>query len=447
MTTKHRKSTSSTRTHPDGARCCIAPRETKVEYEVEHHGDRFIILTNAGGAEDFKLVEAPVADPGRENWRDLLPHRPGRLIVGFGVFQGYLVRLERANALPHIIVTRFADDSTYEITFKEDAYSLGLGGGYEYATDTLRFVYSSMTTPEQTYDYDMATGDRVMRKEQEVPSGHDAADYVTRRIVATGHDGEQIPISLLYRKTTPIDGSAPVLLYGYGSYGITIPAAFSTARLSLVDRGFIYAIAHIRGGMAGGYRWYADGKMERKKNTFLDYIAAAEKLIADGYTSAGRFAAHGGSAGGMLVGAVANMRHDLFKAVVADVPFVDVLNTMLDATLPLTPPEWAEWGNPIKNAEAFRYIKSYSPYENVEAKDYPHILVTAGLTDPRVTYWEPAKWVAKLRTLKTDKNLLLFKTNMDAGHHGAPGRFERLKETALAYAFLLYVFGLADSGG
>ncbi len=237
---------------PDGELRCIAPRETKVEYEVEHHGDRFLILTNAGGAEDFKLVEAPVDDPGRANWRDLVPHRPGRLIVGFDVFQDYLVRLERADALPHIIVTRFADDGTYEISFKEEAYSLGLGGSYEYATDTLRFAYSSMTTPEQTYDYDMATGDRVLRKEQEVPSGHDAADYVTRRIVATSYDGKPIPISLLYRKSTPIDGSAPVLLYGYGSYGITIPASFATTRLSLVDRGFIYAIAHIRGGMAGG---------------------------------------------------------------------------------------------------------------------------------------------------------------------------------------------------
>ena len=430
--------------HPDAEPRCIAPRETKVEYDLEHHGDRFIILTNADGAEDFKLVETPVDAPGRTNWRDIVPHRPGRLIVGFDVFQDYLVRLERAEALPHIIVTRFADGGTYEISFKEEAYSLGLSGGYEYATDTLRFVYSSMTTPEQTYDYDMATGSRVLRKEQEVPSGHDPADYVTRRIFATSHDGKSIPISLLYRKTTPLDGSAPVLLYGYGSYGITIPAAFATTRLSLVDRGFIYAVAHIRGGMAGGYNWYVDGKMERKKNTFLDYISAAEKLTTDGYAKPGNFAAHGGSAGGMLVGAVANMRHDLFKAVVADVPFVDVLNTMLDATLPLTPPEWAEWGNPIKDADAFRYIHSYSPYDNVEAKGYPNILVTAGLTDPRVTYWEPAKWVAKLRALKTDGNLLLLKTNMDAGHHGAAGRFDRLKEVALAYAFLLHVFGLAD---
>lgn len=429
--------------HPDSAPQCIAPRETKVEYDVEHHGDRFIILTNADGAEDFKLVETPVSAPGRANWQDLIPHRPGRLIVGFDVFDDYLVRLERADALPHIIVMRFADDSSYEISFKEEAYSLGLAGGYEYKTDTLRFVYSSMTTPEQTYDYDMATGDRVLRKEQEVPSGHDAGDYVTRRLVATSHDGKPIPISLLYRKTTPIDGSAPVLLYGYGSYGITIPASFSTTRFSLVDRGFVYAIAHIRGGMAGGYRWYVDGKMERKKNTFRDYISAAEKLIDDGYAKAGNFAAHGGSAGGMLVGAIANMRHDLFKAVVADVPFVDVLTTMLDATLPLTPPEWGEWGNPITDADAFRYIRSYSPYDNVEAKEYPNILVTAGLTDPRVTYWEPAKWVAKLRALKTDDNLLLLKTNMEAGHQGAAGRFDRLKEVALAYAFLLYVFGLA----
>ncbi|MEM9681663.1 MAG: S9 family peptidase [Pseudomonadota bacterium] len=427
---------------PGEAPRCIAPREPKVEYEIEHNGDRFIILTNADGAEDFKIVEAPLSDFGRDKWRDLVPHRPGSLIVGHDVFQDYLVRLERVKALPRIIVMTLADDRSEAISFDEEAYSLGLAGGFEYATDTLRFVYSSMTTPERTFDYDMKTGDRVLRKEQEVPSGHDPSDYVTRRILAAGHDGTEIPVSLLYRKDTAIDGDAPVLLYGYGSYGITIPASFSPGRLSLVDRGFIYAIAHIRGGMAGGYRWYVDGKTVKKKNTFLDYIAAAEALCRDGYARAGNFAAHGGSAGGMLVGAVANMRPDLFKAIVADVPFVDVLTTMLDDTLPLTPPEWAEWGNPITDPQAFRYIRSYSPYDNVEAKDYPSMLVTAGLTDPRVTYWEPAKWVAKLRAIKTDENLLLLRTNMEAGHQGAAGRFDRLKETARAYAFLLHVFGI-----
>ncbi len=430
---------------PDCAPVLVAPREQHVEYDVSDHDDRLIIRTNADGAEDFKLVVAPIDAPGRDHWRDLIAHRRGRLIVAYHVFRDYLVRLEREDALPHIVVTRFSDGKEYEITFDEAAYSLGLMGSLEYATDTLRFSYSSMATPEQIYDYDMATGDRVLRKEQEVPSGHDPADYVTERIHATSHDGKPIPVSLLYHKDMPRDGNAPVLLYGYGSYGLSIPAAFIPSRLSLVNRGFIFAIAHIRGGMARGFHWYREGKTLQKKNTFRDFIAAAEQLIADGYTRSGRIAAQGGSAGGMLVGAVANMRPDLFKAIVADVPFVDVLNTMCDPTLPLTPPEWTEWGNPITDLEAYRYIRSYSPYENVAAKDYPNILVTAGLTDPRVTYWEPAKWVARLRALKTDGNLLLFKTNMDAGHHGAAGRFDRLKETALAYAFLLYVFGLAKT--
>lgn len=429
---------------PDSAPKLVAPRVQHVEYDVSDHDTRLIIRTNSDGAEDFKLVEAPIETPGPEHWREIVPHRRGRLIVAYHLFRDYLVRLEREDALPHIVVTRFADGKEYEITFDEAAFSLSLMGSLEYATDTLRFAYSSMTTPERIFDYDMATGSRALRKEQEIPSGHDPDDYVTERIHATSHDGKPIPISLLYRKGTPHDGTAPVLLYGYGSYGLSVPAAFIPSRLSLADRGFIFAVAHIRGGMERGFHWYREGKTLRKKNTFRDFIAAAEQLIADGYTRAGQIAAQGGSAGGMLVGVVANMRPDLFKAIVADVPFVDVLNTMCDPSLPLTPPEWTEWGNPITDPEAYRYIRSYSPYENVEAKDYPNILVTAGLTDPRVTYWEPAKWVARLRTRKTDDNLLLFKTNMDAGHHGAAGRFDRLKETAMAYAFLLYVFGLAD---
>jgi oligopeptidase B len=430
--------------HPDGAPVLVAPREQHVDYDVSDHDSRLIIRTNADGAEDFKLVVAPVASPGRSHWQDLIPHRRGRLIVAYQVFRDYLVRLEREDALPHIVVRRFSDGKDYEITFDEAAYSLALVGSLEYATNTLRFAYSSMATPERIYDYDMATGSRVLRKEQEIPSGHDPALYATERIHATSHDGRPIPVSLLYRKGLARDGNAPVLLYAYGSYGLAVPAGFVPTRLSLVDRGFIFAIAHVRGGMERGFHWYREGKTRQKKNTFRDFIAVAEELIAEGYTKPGMIAAQGGSAGGMLVGAVANMRPDLFKAIVADVPFVDVLNTMCDPTLPLTPPEWTEWGNPITDAEAYRYIRSYSPYENVEAKDYPHILVTAGLTDPRVTYWEPAKWVARLRALKTDGNLLLFKTNMEAGHHGAAGRFDRLKETALAYAFLLYVFGLAD---
>jgi oligopeptidase B len=302
-----------------------------------------------------------------------------------------------------------------------------------------------MTTPAQVYDYDMETRARTLRKTQEVPSGHDPADYVTRRLLAPTADGHTVPISLLYKKGTPLDGSAPLFLYGYGSYGITIPAAFSILRLSLVDRGFIFAIAHVRGGKDKGYRWYTEGKREKKLNTFTDFIAAGEYLVEEGYTRRGRIVANGGSAGGMLVGVVANMAPDLFLGIIADVPFVDVLNTMLDESLPLTPPEWPEWGNPIASKEDFAIIRSYSPYDNVTAKAYPHIFAYAGLTDPRVTYWEPAKWVARLRARNTSDNLILLKTNMEAGHGGASGRFEQLKEVALDYASALKIAGKADA--
>ncbi len=426
---------------PESTPFMVAPRDRCVEYDVSHHGDRLIILTNADGAEDFKLVTAPVATPGREHWTDLVPHRPGVLIVGFQVFQDWLVRLERENALPRIVVRNLATGEEHAIAFDEEAYALGMGGGYEFDTDTLRFSYSSMTTPTEVFDYDMRTRERTLRKVQEVPSGHDPAHYVTRRLMATSHDGEQVPVSVLHHVDTPVDGSAPLLLYGYGSYGHAMPASFGTVRLSLVDRGFVYAIAHVRGGMERGYRWYTDGKLGNKPNTFRDFIAAAEHLAKAGFTTAGNIAIQGGSAGGMLVGAAVNLRPELFRAALAEVPFVDVLDTMCDDTLPLTPPEWPEWGNPIEDSVAYDTIASYSPYDNVRAKHYPHIIVTAGLTDPRVTYWEPAKWVAKLRALKTDSNLLLLHTNMDAGHAGAAGRFDRLKETAMVYAFVLKVFG------
>ena len=300
-----------------------------------------------------------------------------------------------------------------------------------------------MTTPLTVYDTDLTTGGRTMRKRQEVPSGHDPVDYVTERLMAQTADGEQVPISLLYKKSTARDGSAPLLLYGYGSYGISIPAAFQSNRLSLVDRGFVYAIAHIRGGMEKGYDWYRSGKLHNKKNTFADFIVCAEHLIAQRYTAAGNIAAHGGSAGGLLMGAVVNMRPDLFGAVVADVPFVDVLTTILDDSLPLTPPEWVEWGNPIEDEEARDYIASYSPYDNVTAQAYPAMLVTGGVSDPRVTYWEPAKWVAKLRATKTDTNPLLLHINMDAGHGGKAGRFARLDEIGRMYAFILWALGRA----
>jgi oligopeptidase B len=303
-----------------------------------------------------------------------------------------------------------------------------------------------MTTPAQVFDYNMRDRTRTLRKMQEVPSGHDPSHYVTRRILAPAHDGETIPVTLLYRKGVALDGSAPLWLYGYGSYGISIPAGFNTNILSLVNRGFIYAIAHIRGGQEKGRRWYKTGKMAHKANTFRDFISCAEHLIQQGFTRKGHIVAQGGSAGGMLMGAVANMAPDLFRGIVAEVPFVDVLTTMLDDTLPLTPPEWPEWGNPIDSREAYENIAAYSPYDRVEAKAYPSILAVGGLTDPRVTYWEPAKWVAKLRELKTDDNLLLFKTNMGAGHGGASGRFDRLKEVAFVYAFGLKICGLADAG-
>ena len=427
---------------PDSAPVLVAEREPMTEYDVAHHGDRLIILTNADGAEDFKIVEAPVASPDRAHWVDLVPHRPGILIAGFEVYARWLVRLERENALPRIVLRNLETGEEHAIAFEEEAYSLGLAGGYEFDTDTLRFRYSSMTTPEHVYDYDMRTRERVVRKVQEVPSGHDPADYVTRRITALSHDGEAVPVSVLHRRDTAVDGSAPLLLYGYGSYGMSMPASFGTTRLSLVDRGFVYAIAHVRGGTERGYAWYTGGKLEKKTNTFHDFIAAARALADRDFTRPGRIAIHGGSAGGLLVGACTNMAPDLFHAVIAEVPFVDVLNTICDDTLPLTPPEWPEWGNPIESESAYDCIASYSPYDNVEAKAYPHIIATAGLTDPRVTYWEPAKWVAKLRATKTDDRLLVLHTNMEAGHGGAAGRFDRLKETALVYAFVLHVFGI-----
>jgi oligopeptidase B len=421
----------------------IAPREEGHEYSVDEGGGQLYILTNSNKSEDFRIVTAPVDNPAHENWQDLVPHTPGTLIIDMAVFAGHLARLERANGLPRIIVRALGSGEEHAIAFDEEAYSLGMSAGYEFDTTSLRFTYSSMTTPSQVFDYDMATRERTLRKTQEVPSGHNPDNYVTRRIMAKATDGELVPISLLYHKDTALDGTSPVWLYGYGSYGISIPAAFNTNILSLADRGFIYAIAHIRGGKDKGYGWYKAGKMMTKKNTFEDFITAGRHLVAEGFTTQGNIVAQGGSAGGMLMGAVANMAPELFAGLIAEVPFVDVLNTMLDDTLPLTPPEWNEWGNPIASKEAFEYMRAYSPYDNVTAKAYPNILAVGGLTDPRVTYWEPAKWVAKLRELKTDDNLLLLKTQMGAGHGGAPGRFDRLKEVALVYAFGLMVTGKA----
>ena len=428
---------------PLGPPRIVEPREHGHEYSVEHHGDRLFITTNSAGAEDFRICEAPLSDPGMKNWREVIAHRPGCLILDAVLYRDHMVRLEREEGLPRIVIRQLADGSEHTISFPEEAYALGMAPGYEFDTTMMRFVYSSMTTPAETYDYDMQTRARTLRKRQEVPSGHNPADYVTRRLYAPAPDGETVPVSILYRKDTPLDGSAPLFLYGYGAYGISIPASFSTTRLSLVDRGFIYAIAHVRGGKDKGYRWYTGGKLAKKVHTFTDFIAAGEYLVAQGLTRRGRIVANGGSAGGMLMGVIANMAPDLFLGIIADVPFVDVLNTMLDKDLPLTPPEWPEWGNPIASKQDFETIRGYSPCENVEAKPYPHIFAYGGLTDPRVTYWEPAKWIARLRELNTSDNLILLKINMEAGHGGASGRYEQLKEIAADYAFALKITGKA----
>ncbi|MDG4889541.1 S9 family peptidase [Mesorhizobium sp. WSM4887] len=421
----------------------VAARETGLQYDLEEGGDVFFILTNADGAKDFKIMTAPVEDPVQANWKELVPHEPGRLILSVLGFRHHMVRLERKEGLPRIVVRDRANGEEHLISFDEEAFSLGLSGSYEYDTEVMRFTYSSMTTPAQVFDYNMRSRERVLLKTQEVPSGHDPEHYVTRRLMAPAADGELVPISLIHHRDTPLDGSAPCLLYGYGSYGITVPAAFNTNCLSLVDRGFVYAIAHVRGGKDKGYGWYDDGKRRHKMNTFTDFIASARHLVAERYTSRDRIVAQGGSAGGMLMGAIANMAPESFGGIVAEVPFVDVLTTMLDASLPLTPPEWPEWGNPIASAEDYTTIAAYSPYDNVAALDYPPILALAGLTDPRVTYWEPAKWVARLRDRKAGDNPVLFKINMESGHAGASGRFSRLEEIAYIYAFALKVTGKA----
>jgi len=427
---------------PDARPMQVAPREPAMRYEVEHHpdfggGPALIIHTNASEAEDFRIAWTPLNATARAHWRDIVPHRPGVFISSFVVTRDWLIRLEREDGLPRIVVRRLASGEEHAIAFAEEAYSLGLDEGFEFKTDVLRFSYSSMTTPSEIWDYDLAARTRVLRKRQEIPSGHDPAAYVTRRVLAPTADGETVPVSLLYRKTTPLDGTAPMLVYGYGAYGASMPAAFSSNRLSLVDRGFVFAIAHVRGGTEKGWRWYREGKLAAKQNTFSDFIAATEHLVTCKFVSPHKVVAQGGSAGGLLIGAVANQRPDLYAALIAEVPFVDVLNTMLDDTLPLTPPEWLEWGNPITDAAAFATIRAYSPYDNVRAQAYPAMLVLAGLTDPRVTYWEPAKWVARLRSCKTDRNPVVLHINLDAGHAGAPGRFDRLKEVALAYAFAI----------
>lgn len=429
---------------PEAKPQLVAKRQTGVEYDLASGGDIFYILTNIDGAKDFKIMIAPSHAPQRENWQELIPERPGTLILAHGVYKNHLVWLERNNGLPRIIIYERKSGEQHAISFDEEAYSLGLHGSAEYDTDVIRFSYSSMTTPSQLFEYNMATRERNLLKTQEVPSGHNPENYITKRLMVPARDGEHVPVSIVYHRDTALDGSAPCLLYGYGSYGITIPASFNTNCLSLVNRGFIYAIAHIRGGKDKGFAWYENGKRAHKTNTFYDFIDVARYLAEQKFTCAEKIVAHGGSAGGMLMGAVANMAADAFGAIIAEVPFVDVLNTMLDDTLPLTPPEWPEWGNPLASSSDYQTIAAYSPYENVSAQAYPPILAVAGLTDPRVTYWEPAKWVARLRDLKTDNNPVLLRINMDAGHAGASGRFSRLEEVAYSYAFALKTTGKAQ---
>ncbi|MDQ2859442.1 MAG: S9 family peptidase [Pseudomonadota bacterium] len=422
---------------PTAAPVVAEPRRVGVRYDLDHWGDHWVIRTNDGGAVDFKLMGSRAEHPHAATWEGWISHEPGRLIVGVAAFKSHLVRLERENARDALVVMA-RDGAEHAIAFDEAAYALSLSPGYEYDTAVMRFVYQSPTTPRQWFDYDMTSGVHTLRKTQEIPSGHDPALYETRRLYAPAPDGEQVPITVLMRKETPLDGSAPLMLYGYGAYGHPQAATFSTQALSLVDRGWIWASAHVRGGSDKGWGWFLDGRGFNKKNTFTDFIACAEHLIAKGYGRVGKVVAYGGSAGGMLVGAVANMRPDLWSAVVAAVPFVDVLNTMSDVSLPLTPPEWPEWGNPLEDPKAYDYIASYSPYDNVAARDYPAILAHGGLSDPRVTWWEPEKWIARVREHSTSGRPVLLKINLEAGHGGASGRFDHLKEIALDYAFAIW---------
>jgi oligopeptidase B len=420
----------------------IQPRERNLEYSIDHYGDRFYITTNLE-AKNFRLMSCPENATTKENWQEVISHRTDVLLEGIEIFKDYLVVEERKNGLVQVRVIRWADKSEYYVEFQDPTYAAGVGSNPDFDTEVLRYGYSSMTTPASTYDFNMTSKDRKLMKQQEVVGGHDPNQYNSERLYATATDGTLVPVSLVYKKGTPLDGSAPTLLYAYGSYGANMDAGFSSARLSLLNRGFVYAIAHIRGGQEMGRHWYEDGKLLKKKNTFTDFINCAEHLIANNYTSKEKLFAMGGSAGGLLMGAICNMRPDLWRGVVNAVPFVDVITTMLDETIPLTTFEFDEWGNP-KNKDYYDYMKSYSPYDNIEKKAYPNILVTSGYWDSQVQYWEPAKYVAKLRDYKTDNNQLLFWCNMDAGHGGKSGRFESLKEVALEYAFMMDLVGIKE---
>ena len=428
-----------------GSFTVVQPREQGVEYMVEHHGSDFLIVTNADGAENFKLVRVPESSPGRGSWTDVVPHREDVKLDGVEVFERWIVLWERAGGLRRIRVMAAASGDVHEVAQSESVYTVAPDANLEFDSDVLRFSYQSMITPRTVFDYDMRTRERVLLKQQPVLGGYDPSLYETERIWATAADGVEVPISLVYRRGVARDGSAPALLYGYGSYEHSMEPAFSSLRLSLLDRGFVYAIAHIRGGGEMGRRWYDDGKLLKKRNTFTDFVACAEALIAGGWTSAPRLCMRGGSAGGLLVGAVLNLRPDLFGAVVAEVPFVDCLTTILDESLPLTVMEWEEWGNPVESAEVYEYMKSYSPYDNVAAVARPPVLATAGLNDPRVSYWEPAKWVQRLRDRSVEGSApVLFKVELGAGHMGPSGRYDAWKDEAFVYSFVLESLGVTE---
>lgn len=417
----------------------VQPREPEHEYYVDHHGELFYIRTNKN-AKNYRLVTAPTSQPGAANWKELIAHRPDVKLDDTDFFINHMVVYERADGLPKLRITELKTGDTHYMKFDEPVYSVSSSANREFDTTKLRYAYASLVTPASVYDYDMRSRQGELLKRTPVLGGYDPAQYTSERIYASAADGTRIPISLVYKKSTARDGKAPLLLYGYGSYGYPLPINFNSARLSLLDRGVVYAMAHIRGGGDLGEQWHDQGKMMLKKNTFTDFISAAEHLIKEKYTAPDRLAIQGGSAGGLLMGAVTNMRPDLFKAVLSHVPFVDVINTMMDATLPLTVGEYQEWGNPNDKA-AYEYMKSYSPYDNIAAKEYPAMLVKTALNDSQVMYWEPAKYVAKLRVTKTDARPLIFKTNMGAGHGGASGRYDALRETAFDYAFILSQVG------
>ena len=426
--------------NPDGEFKVIQPRERDHEYSIDHFQDKFFIRTNLD-AKNFRLMETPVDKATKENWKEVIPHRKDVLLQGFEIFKNDLVLSERKNGLTQIRIIKWADKSEHYLDFGEEAYLAYISMNPDFDTNLLRYGYTSLTTPNSTYDYDMNTQEKTLLKREEVVGDFDPDNYMTERHYATARDGTKVPVSLVYRKGLEKNGSNPLLLYGYGSYGASMEPTFSSVGLSLLDRGFVYAIAHIRGGSEMGRYWYEEGKLFNKKNTFYDFIDCAEYLIDQKFTNPDKLFAMGGSAGGLLMGAVLNMRPDLWKGILAGVPWVDVITTMLDSSIPLTASEYDEWGDPNKK-EDYDYMLSYSPYDNVEAKDYPAILVTTGYHDSQVQYFEPAKWAAKLRALKTDKNPLIFHINMEGGHGGVSGRFRRYRETALEYAFMLDLVGI-----